>query len=272
MSIDSCLACQKTLLLISATLCPIFPDRPSDRNNLHKIGNRAKRATRPTVPTSWPAKPVKRALNRPLQRTLPRSGLPYVLTALTQPEDSQVPVNKKTVAKVGDARLTQSRSIFGVLSGLFAWFSILYVLIAVFWRCPSQPFSFQFRGDHDLLVCREIASIQEHVTPALAEFKTSARKHLDPYVGSYLDKAEEAWTYVKPALGQGATHAHTVFTTHVQPGARELAKQAHTWSLPHQRTLHKHYKKHMHPHVDGTSLSSHSVPQGGEAVPRHLPP
>ena len=129
---------------------------------------------------------------------------------------------------------------------------IVYFLIAAFWRCPTQAFSFNYPADHELLVCRELSSIQQHWTPAIKDFASSTRKQLHPYIGNYLDKAEDAAVYVQPVFQNTAAQAHTFFTQRVHPGAKDLAKQAHTWSLPHQRTLHKHYKKNLHPHVDGT--------------------
>ncbi|WFC99366.1 hypothetical protein MYAM1_002110 [Malassezia yamatoensis] len=164
------------------------------------------------------------------------------------PEDKQVPVNSQTVAR--------SRSSFSLLSGLLARVGIVYLLVAAFWRCPTQAFSFNYPADHELLVCRELSSIQEHWTPAVKDFASSTRKQLHPYIGSYLDKAEDAAAYVQPVFQNTAAQAHTFFTQRVHPGARDLAKQAHTWSLPHQRTLHKHYKKNLHPHVDSLYKAS----------------
>ncbi|WFD43459.1 hypothetical protein MPSI1_002121 [Malassezia psittaci] len=133
---------------------------------------------------------------------------------------------------------------------------IVYLLVAAFWRCPTQAFSFNYPADHELLVCRELSSIQEQWTPAVKDFASSTRKQLHPYIGNYLDKAEDAVAYVQPVFQNTAAQAQTFFTQRVHPGAKDLAKQAHTWSLPHQRALHKHYKKNLHPHVDSLHKAS----------------
>lgn len=127
--------------------------------------------------------------------------------------------------------------------------SIFYVLFAALWRCPSQPFSFSYDPNHEQLVCREMASIQEHVSPVVHEFATSAHRFMEPYAGKYMNAAHETWKKMEPVVHKSAKQAHTVYWNHVEPGARELYKQAYKWSLPHQKAAHAHYKKHLRPHV-----------------------
>lgn len=129
---------------------------------------------------------------------------------------------------------------------------VVYFALAIFWRCPSQPFSFQYSGKHDLLVCRELASAQENLTPVLHGFAKTSRKHLDPYFGSYIDHAHHSWKRSVPVFHRSAKHAHGLFNTHVRPTALSFGKKTHTWSLPYQRKAHWHYKKHVHPHVNST--------------------
>lgn len=127
--------------------------------------------------------------------------------------------------------------------------SIFYLIFAALWRCPSQPFSFKYDANHELLVCREMASFQEHVSPALHEFATSAHRFVEPYAGKYIDAVHGAWKKAEPVVHKSAKQAHSFYWSHVDPGARELYKQAHKWSLPHRKTAHAHYKKHLRPHV-----------------------
>lgn len=136
-------------------------------------------------------------------------------------------------------------------------FSIFYLIYAALWRCSSTPFSFTYPADHELLVCREMSSFQEHVSPALHEAAGYVHGKLDPYVGTYLRGAHRAWAQVQPVFHDSAKRAHSLYWSHVEPAARELGKQAHRWSEPHRRTAHKHYKKHLRPHVKKAHQAVH---------------
>lgn len=128
-------------------------------------------------------------------------------------------------------------------------FSIFYLIYAALFRCSSTPFSFSYNPNHELLVCREMASMQEHVSPVLHEYAGKTHALLEPYAGKYMNAAHDAWKKTSPVLHKMAKQAHSLYRTNVEPGARALYKQLHQWSLPHQRTVHNHYKKHVHPHV-----------------------
>ncbi|WFD29096.1 hypothetical protein MSPP1_000101 [Malassezia sp. CBS 17886] len=152
--------------------------------------------------------------------------------------------------KVTKAQARRSNSVFSYLSRWFARISIVYLLVAVFWRCPSEPFSFTYNAKHPLLVCREVASAQEQLAPVVAEYGAWAHKIVEPYAGRHLDTAHAMWQRAKPLAHEAFAGAHAIYYERVEPLARGVAKHAHAWSLPHRRTLHGHYKKHLHPHVN----------------------
>lgn len=132
-------------------------------------------------------------------------------------------------------------------------FGFVYMIYALLWRCSTEPFSFTYKPDHELLVCREMSAFQQHVSPVLHEYATDVHKKLDPYVGKYMNAAHGAWTSTKPLVHKSAKQAHSLYWSHVEPGARELYKQVYKWSLPHQRKAHAYYKKNLRPHVKKAS-------------------
>ncbi|PKI83825.1 hypothetical protein MVES_002196 [Malassezia vespertilionis] len=151
--------------------------------------------------------------------------------------------------------MARSRSTFTWLASLVTRLGLLYVLVAIFWRCPSHPLSFDFNANDKLLVCRELASAKEHITPVVHDFSVSARKTVDPYVGSYLDKAHHGWGKMQPTVERTIGHAQTIFVNHVKPGASGAAKHAHAWSLPHRKELRRQYNKHLHKHVNNRDVA-----------------
>ncbi|WFD20334.1 hypothetical protein MCAP1_002578 [Malassezia caprae] len=164
------------------------------------------------------------------------------------PEDGEKTLSKASGTKArGQCR--KGKCATSCLTRWFMRLGIFYLIFAALWRCPSQPFSFKYDANHELLVCREMASFQEHVSPALHEFASSAHRFVEPYAGKYIGAVHGAWKKVEPVVHKSTKQAHNVYRSHVDPGARELYKQAHKWSAPHRKTAHAHYKKHLRPHV-----------------------
>lgn len=135
---------------------------------------------------------------------------------------------------------------------------LIYVLYAAFFRCSPRPFSFTYDADDKLLVCRELASAQQHVMPVVHEYAQKAHQTLHPYAGKYMDGAHKLWTDAQPLIHSSAQRSHQVFMTHVKPGVHELYKQALTWSKPYQKSAHTYYKKHLRRHVQ--QLHKRSAP------------
>ena len=84
--------------------------------------------------------------------------------------------------------------------------SIFYLIYAALYRCSSTPFSFSYNPNHELLVCREMASMQEHVSPVLHEYAGKTHALLEPYAGKYMHAAHNAW---KKASCRRASAART---------------------------------------------------------------
>jgi len=126
---------------------------------------------------------------------------------------------------------------------------VFYLIYAALFRCSSEPFSFNYNPKHELLVCREMASVHENVAPVIHDLGVKTHDLLHPYAGKYMDATHDAWKRYSPALYKSSKQMHDTYRMHVVPGARALYKQAHAWSLPHQRTLHSYYKKHVYPYV-----------------------
>lgn len=172
---------------------------------------------------------------------------PPIRFATEKGDEKLVPVNRTTKQR--------SSSTFCWLSSLLMRFGIVYMIYSVLWGCSSQPFSFQYDEGHSKLVCREIASAKTHITPVVHEYSTALHRHVEPYVGTHLTHAHGLWQKSQPLLYQGAQHAHATYWNHIDPAARKAYKDIYAWSRPHQRTLLRHYNKHLRPHVD----ASHKV-------------
>lgn len=134
---------------------------------------------------------------------------------------------------------------------MFARFGVFYLLYSALWGCSSHPFSFQYNADDSKLVCREMASARQHLTPIVHDFSNSAHKFLEPYAGTYMKHAGDSWQKAKPYVSQTGKHAHSLYWTHFEPKARDVYKGAHAWSRPHQRNFMRQYKRNVHPHIDG---------------------
>ena len=78
--------------------------------------------------------------------------------------------------------------------------SIFYLIYAALYRCSSTPFSFSYNPHHELLVCREMASMQAHVSPVLHEYAGKTHALLEPYAGKYMNAAHNAWKKASPVL------------------------------------------------------------------------
>ena len=101
------------------------------------------------------------------------------------------------------------------LTGWIMRLGIFYLIFAALWRCPSTPFSFTYDANHELLVCREMASFQQHVSPALHEFAGSAHRFVEPYAGKYINAAHGAWKKAEPVVHKSAKNVHNVYWSHV---------------------------------------------------------